>query len=72
MGDSVMLVDLSTNRIFELNETGARIWELIAEGLSGDRVVERLVSEFSIDEAGAAGEYRQLVEQLRREGLIGE
>jgi len=70
MGDRAVLVDLKTNRIFDLNETGARIWELIAEGLSGDQVVDRLVSEFSVDSAHAREEYRSLAAQMEKEGLI--
>jgi hypothetical protein len=70
MGDRAVLVDLKTNRIFDLNDTGTRVWELIAEGLTGDRIVERLVSEFSVDERRAGEEYHALVAQLEREGLI--
>src|SRR5688500_12327182 len=32
LGDAGVLVHLQTNRIFEVNATGVRIWELAGEG----------------------------------------
>ena len=43
---ATILVHLVTNRIFELNETGTRVWELLGEGLDTDCIVRRLVDEF--------------------------
>ena len=65
-----VLVHISTNRIFELNETGARVWELLGQGLDVDRIVHHLVDEFDVDEAQAADELKNLLMQLRTEGLL--
>ena len=34
LGDDTVLVHLKTNRIFALNPTGARFWELLLEGMN--------------------------------------
>ncbi len=66
-----VLVHLSTNRIFELNETGIRIWELLAEGRDRQSLIDHLVREFDVDAERAAREVSDLLHQLQQEGLIG-
>jgi len=65
-----VLVHIPTNRIFELNETGSRVWEMIGENLNADQIVRRLVDEFEVEEAQAAGEVTELLTRLRDEGLL--
>ena len=71
MPGGTVIVHLESNRIFELNETGARVWELIGEGLERDQVVQRLVQEFAVDATRASTELDALVGDLVREGLLG-
>jgi hypothetical protein len=66
-----VLVDLGTNRIFELNETGTRIWELLCEGLDAEGIVHQLIEEFDVDEPRAVDEVRGLIRQLRDRGPTG-
>ena len=65
-----VLVHLGTNRIFELNETGAKVWELLSEGLDKGQILQRLVEEFAVDPALAAADLSTLLGQLEREGLL--
>ena len=65
-----VLVHMRTNRIFELNETGARIWELLSEGLDRQGLLNRLVEEFDVDSDRAAAEMGAVLDQLGREGLV--
>jgi len=70
LGDGGVLVHLRTNRIFELNETGIRIWELIGQGLTVAEMVAALQSEFEVDESVARAEIGDLLQMLGREGLV--
>jgi hypothetical protein len=70
--DSAVLIDLSTNGIFELNETGCRVWELLHEGLSTEAMVDRLHQEFGVEPPRAAAEVEALLTSLRLAGLVGE
>jgi hypothetical protein len=68
LGDSAVLIRLNTNRIYELNATGARIWELLAEGATREQVVDALGREF--DEGGIGAAVEELIGVLRTEGLV--
>jgi hypothetical protein len=70
LGDATVLVHMSTNRIFELNETGTRVWEMLGQGLDPDRIVLHLVEDFDVEDAQAAGELKRLLVQLQEEGLL--
>jgi hypothetical protein len=70
LDEAAVLVDIATNRIFELNETGTRVWELLGEGLDTQRIVRRLVDEFEVEDAQATDEVRSLLVQLQTEGLL--
>jgi hypothetical protein len=70
LGESAVLVHLPTNRVFELNHTGARVWDLIGEGMAFDRIVQTLVEEFDMDVDGVTADVTDLIGWLRDEGLI--
>jgi hypothetical protein len=66
-----VLVHLPTNRIFELNETGIRLWELIRDEGDTHRIVNRLAVEFDVDVERANREVRDLLHWFQQEGLVG-
>ncbi|HEX7778282.1 MAG TPA: PqqD family protein [Vicinamibacterales bacterium] len=70
LGESVVLVHLPSNQVFELNHTGARVWDLLAEGMPFEKIVQTLVDEFDIDVAGVTVDVTDLIDWLRSEGLI--
>jgi hypothetical protein len=70
LDDRTVLVNLRTNRIFELNRTGARFWELLGEGSSESQIVEALVAEFEVPREQLEREVRGLIDSLLDEGLI--
>jgi hypothetical protein len=70
LGDAGVLVHLRSNRIFELNVTGFRVWELIGEGLDLAAVEQRLVNEFAVAPERLQIEVRELVQALLQEGLL--
>ena len=70
LDDEVVLVHLGTNRIYRLNSTGGRYWELREEGLEQDEIMARLEEEFAVDRATLAAEIAALSGQLERQGLV--
>jgi len=70
LGDRLVVVCLTSNRIFELNFTGARIWELVAEGRTQDEVIAVLVQEFLVSAEVAAREVAELKTRLLDARLI--
>lgn len=70
LGDTAVLVHLGTNEIFELNDSGARLWELLGEGHGLDDAIQTLVREFDVDEATARRECGDLVTDLLGRRLL--
>jgi hypothetical protein len=71
MGGSAVLVHLESNRIFELNATGARVWSLLEQGLGRADICARLQEEFQVSDTDVAETVDALLESLEREHLIG-
>ncbi len=72
VGTTAVLVDLSTNQVFELNGTGYRIWELVTQGLDRDAIGERLAREFEVERVELDRDVTALLDRLRDERLITE
>ena len=70
VGETAVLVNLSSNRIYQLNATGARVWELLAAAPSLEGLVGELSHEFEIDREALEGEVAQIVGEFAREGLV--
>jgi len=70
LGKTGVLVDVRTSRVFELNNTAARVWELLGASLTPNEIVGRLVREFAVDEAAVGRELSRLLGQLDHEGLL--
>ena len=68
VGDGTVLVNLATNAIFELNETGGRIWALLTEGCPA--LADTISAEFGIDRSVAAEAVDRLLQQLQAAGLV--
>ena len=70
LGDEMVVVHLGSSRIFELNATATRLWELLVEGHDLDAARRRLGAEFAVDDATLAAEIARTVAELTREGLL--
>src|SRR6476620_3542047 len=68
--DAVVLVRLTTNRIYELNSTGARLWELLQEGATTDAIIEQVGREFGVKRDLVGAEILDLLHELHAEGLV--
>ena len=70
LGEETVLVNLRTNRIFQLNRTGAAFWELVEEGCERAEIEERLASRFAVDQAVLSSNLDALVAELDQAGLL--
>ncbi len=70
--DGFLLCDATTQEIFELNETARRIWELVVEGNTIDRMVEVLMDEYEATEDQIRESVEETVEELVDQGLVRE
>jgi hypothetical protein len=68
VGDEMVLIQLGTDKIYELNLTGARLWELLGEVCDRSELQLRLAREFDVDAAELSGDVDRLLAALRSEG----
>ena len=68
-GEALML-KLQQEEVFSLNETGARVAQLIEEGRSVDAVIDTLTAEYETSRADIEREVIDLVQALVSKGLV--
>lgn len=68
--DEVVILHLKTNRIYRLNRTAARFWELLAGGYDREAAERTLAHEFDVAPASVREETSRLLEELTREDLL--
>jgi hypothetical protein len=70
LGDDLVLLNLDTNRFFELNRTGARFWQLLGGGGELDVIEAAMAAEFDVARAELSAEIAALVQAMRAEQLL--
>lgn len=68
----VVVLDLRNSLYFAINETGAVLWQSLAEGAAVAELTELLREEFDVDEATAAADVTAFLQDLRSKALIDE
>jgi len=69
-GDEIVLVDLKTDRIYSLNRTAARIWELMCADCDRTEVERRMLEEFDVTPGQLAEAIDDLVMSMMQDGLL--
>jgi len=70
MLDETVLYNPSRNKFCVLNQTGARIWEHLAEPANIEQLQAAICEEFEADEEAVARDLRALLEQFESLGLV--
>jgi hypothetical protein len=70
LGERMVLVHLSSNQVFELNSTGARVWELLEEGVGKEQLLKTLTDEFEVGPEQLRQDVDDLIRDLKSAGLI--
>lgn len=70
VGADSVLLDVASGRYFELNPTGTRVWELLAQGPTRTELVAVLEAEFEADAGELAADLESLLGELLDRGLL--
>jgi hypothetical protein len=70
IGDETVIVHLKTDRMYALNLTASRIWELLCAGLVQKEIEQTLLEEFETSATQLANEVKSLLISLCNEQFI--
>ena len=70
VGDEMVLLDYERGIYYGLNDVGARMLFLIAEGRTLPEVVERLLEEFEVTGPTLQSDLQTLIAELQAKGLV--
>jgi hypothetical protein len=68
--DGAVLIHLETNQIYDLNQTGYRVWQLLQEGLDYPTMLAQIEREFDVHPPQLAQEVDTLIAHLSAEHLL--
>lgn len=68
-GEKVML-GLHTGKYYNLGTIGGRIWELLSEPISVNRLIDELVREYEVERSVCEREVADFLQRLHQEALI--
>ena len=70
LDDRFVVVNLRTNRIYELNRTASVLWELLENGVGHNELETQLGAHFAEDPAELRGELDETLRVLTDAGLV--
>jgi hypothetical protein len=70
MEGAALLINMQTNRMFELNATGAHLWDLLVEGLDIGAIKARLLRDYDVEASAIDREVEDLLTRLEAEKLV--
>ena len=60
----MVILDLQQEQYFGLNDVGTRMWQLMSEGRTTDKIIKTLLGEFDVDEDTLRSDLTALIQQL--------
>ena len=70
LGDEAVLLNLASGVYFGLDSVGTRMWQLMSEHGSTEKVVETLLTEYEVEEGLLRQDVIALIRQLMGKGLV--
>jgi hypothetical protein len=68
----VVVLDTDQSHYLNLNPTGSVLWLMLAEGATERQLVDKLLSEFDVDESAARNDVVAFVASCRENGLLAD
>lgn len=70
VGEELVLLDLNRGVYYGLDPIGARVWQLLTEGVEEGEIVDRLTEEYDVKRETLAADLERLIAELRGCGLL--
>lgn len=56
--------------ILTLSETGAFLWKILENGATEDELIDKILAEYSVDEATARKDVLAFIDNVKQKGLL--
>ena len=70
VGEDIVALDVENGHCYGMEKATAAIWDLLAEPIAIDQMVERLTATYDVEAAECRADLERIVGQLEREGLV--
>lgn len=70
MGDETVILDIVSGNYFQLNRSGARLWELIESPIAFAALCDKVMAAFDIDGTTCRADVTEFVQTMRGQGLV--
>ena len=70
VGDETVILDLASGTYFGLDAVGARIWQLVSDGMSLAEIRDVMLAEYDVSLADIERDIAALAANLQSHGLI--
>jgi hypothetical protein len=70
--EGVVLLDVSSGKIFHSNPVGSRVWVKLQEGAPLSKIVDEISAEFNAPREQVEADVQEYVQSLKTGGLIVE
>ncbi len=70
VGPEMVLLDYDRGIYYGLNPVGARVWQLLAEGESVERIIDRLTDEYDVARDTLESDVATLLAELEERELV--
>ena len=70
--EGVVLLDVSSGKIFHSNQVGSRVWVKLQEGSPLSKIVDEISAEFNAPREQVEADVHEYVKSLKTGGLIVE
>jgi predicted RND superfamily exporter protein len=70
LGDEAVILNVASGVYFGLDEVGTRMWQLMSEYGSTEKVVEMMLNEYEVEEEQLRADLEKLIKQLSEKELV--
>ena len=70
LGDEAVILNLASGVYFGLDTVGTRMWQLMSEHGSTDKVIAAMLDEYEVEEGQLRSDLAKLIEQLSEKRLV--
>jgi hypothetical protein len=68
--EEAVLLDMTSEQYFALNELGMRTWQLLSEGMDFSKIIQQLLKEYEVDEVSLCNDISNWIHELAGLGLV--